>query len=114
MAVEADRRYLHAMPTDAHPPVVTAPSTEALDRHDEPPVVARMVIEIRSDGTRTIARGAMEDVTLGQKVAIEAEGASPAMLAASLLRSLAQLPFQAMRTNSILKTAVRALLPKKR
>jgi hypothetical protein len=59
---------------------------------DEPPVVARMVIEIRSDGSRTIARGALEDVSTGQRAAIEAQGTSPIQLAFALARSLGQLP----------------------
>jgi len=58
----------------------------------EPPVVARMVIEIRSDGSRTIARGALEDVTTGQTAKIDAHGTSPIQLAFALARSLTQLP----------------------
>lgn len=54
----------------------------------EPPVVARLVVEIRSDGSRTIARGALDDVLGGEKVAVEARGTTPAALAASLIRSL--------------------------
>ena len=54
----------------------------------EPPVVTRLVIEIRSDGSRTIARGAVEDARTGEKVELHAEGASPLLLIASLLRSL--------------------------
>ncbi len=60
----------------------------ALAERQEPPVVARLVVEIRSDGTRTIARGALQDATLGQEVAIKAEGATPLALAASLMRSM--------------------------
>jgi hypothetical protein len=84
-------------------------------REDEPPVVARMVIEIRSDGTRTIARGVMEDETLGQRVAVEAEGTTPAMLAASLVRSLAKLPILMTPAERAVRL-VRALLgpPRKR
>jgi hypothetical protein len=59
---------------------------------DDLPVVARLVVEIRSDGRRTIARGAAEDRASGQKVAIEARGDSPAMLAVALARSLFKLP----------------------
>jgi hypothetical protein len=59
---------------------------------DEPPVVARFMVEIRSDGTRTIARGALEDVANGEAAAIEAHGSTPAMLAASLLKSLLSSP----------------------
>jgi hypothetical protein len=54
----------------------------------EPPVVARLVVEIRSDGSRTIARGALDDVLGGEKVAVEARGTTPAALAASLIRSM--------------------------
>jgi hypothetical protein len=59
---------------------------------EEPPVVARFMVEIRSDGTRTIARGALEDVANGESAAIEARGTTPAMLAASLLKSLLASP----------------------
>jgi hypothetical protein len=50
------------------------------------------MVEIRSDGTRTIARGALDDVANGEKAAIEAHGTTPAMLAASLLKSLLASP----------------------
>ncbi len=59
---------------------------------EEPPVVARMVIEIRSDGSRTVARGALEDVDSGERVSIEARGDTPLGLAASLLKSMAEAP----------------------
>jgi hypothetical protein len=58
----------------------------------EPPVVARFMVEIRSDGSRTIARGALDDVANGESAAIEARGSTPAMLAASLLKSLLASP----------------------
>ena len=58
----------------------------------EPPVVARLVIEIRSDGSRTIARGLAEDVARGEKVQIDASGATPLQLLFSLLKSLKDLP----------------------
>ncbi len=64
---------------------------ELKDTH-EPPVVARLVVEIRSDGTRTIARGAIEDAQRGDKVAIEARGDTPIQLAIALARSLTSLP----------------------
>jgi hypothetical protein len=63
----------------------------------EPPVVARMIVEIRSDGSRTIARGALEDVATGHRAAIEAKGGTPFQLALSLVRSLGQLPRFALR-----------------
>lgn len=63
------------------------------------PVVARLVVEIRSDGTRTIARGALEDNASGQRVAIEANGASPLALARELAKSLVTLPALALRRD---------------
>jgi hypothetical protein len=66
-------------------------------------VVARMVVEIRSDGVRTIARGALEDATSGERVAIEARGSTPMALAASLAKSMFSAPVLA-------KQAVRALI----
>ena len=61
-------------------------------RDEELPVVARLVVEIRSDGRRTIARGALEDAATQQKVAVEARGDSPVQLALALARSLVSLP----------------------
>ncbi len=66
---------------------------------DDLPVVARLVIEIRSDGTRTIARGGLEQAALVgddgplERVAIEARGGSPAALAADLMRAIITTPF---------------------
>jgi hypothetical protein len=57
------------------------------------PVVARLIVEIRSDGTRTLARGALEDMATGERVALEAKGGSPIQLAASLAGSLLTSPF---------------------
>ena len=74
----------------------------------EPPVVARLVVEIRSDGSRTIARGAMEDVVSGQRTTVEARGDSPLQLAIALARSLTQLPRLGARS------AIRGLLGKRR
>lgn len=71
---------------------------------DQPPVVARLVVEIRSDGSRTIARGAIEDVATGQKVAVEAKGSSPLSLAMAMARSM-------FRAPALARTAARALLP---
>ena len=64
------------------------PAEAVVEHPGEPPVVARLVVEIRSDGTRTIARGALQDASIGQEVAIQAEGTTPLALAASLVRSL--------------------------
>ena len=70
----------------------------------EPPVVARLVVEIRSDGTRTIARGAAEDLSVGERVQIEARGNSPLELALSLLKALREVPALARSfTRGLLK-----------
>ena len=71
----------------------------------EPPVVARLVIEIRSDGTRTIARGLAEDVARGEKVSIDAAGATPLQLVLSLMKSLKDIP-------SLARSFARGLLKK--
>jgi hypothetical protein len=87
--------------------LVEAPPTE-LESQTEPPVVARLVVEIRSDGSRTIARGAIEDTATGQRTTIEARGDSPIQLAIALARSLTQLPRMATRS------AIRGLLGRRR
>lgn len=74
----------------------------------EPPVVARMIVEIRSDGSRTIARGAVEDVSTGQRTTLEARGDSPIQLAIALARSLTQLPRLTARS------AIRGLLGRRK
>ncbi len=88
--------------------VGSARDADALERTDELPVVARLIVEIRSDGSRTIARGALEDAQRGDRVAIEARGDSPLQLAIALARSLTQLPRLSARS------AVRGLLGKRR
>lgn len=70
--------------------IATAPSPapELRPTDDDLPVVARLIVEIRSDGSRTIARGALEDANLGQRVAVEARGDSPLALALALAKSI--------------------------
>lgn len=75
---------------------MSVPSRSDDDRVDDAsadalPVVARMVVEIRSDGRRTIARGALEDPD-GNRVAVEARGTTPLMLARELASALWKLP----------------------
>ena len=77
---------------DAKPVRVGESKPVPAGEEDLPPVVARLVVEIRSDGRRTIARGAMEDLTTQQRVAIEARGTTPLSLAASLAKSIFSLP----------------------
>ena len=69
----------------------------------EPPVVARLVVEIRSDGSRTIARGVLEDASTNQTAAVHAEGTTPAQLARSLAATLFTLPISAARMARALK-----------
>jgi hypothetical protein len=77
------------------PSVVRAAEDHLAEEPNDPPVVARLIVELRSDGSRTVARGAMEDVLRGEKVAVEARGTTPAALAASLIRSLFSAPLLA-------------------
>ena len=78
--------------------VATRGSTAAItEASDELPVVARLVIEVRSDGTRTIARGALE--ADGQASQLEARGGSPAQLARSLSRALLAAPMLLRRPS---------------
>src|SRR5262245_54748473 len=77
-------------------------AVEAGPADDDLPVVARLVVEIRSDGKRTVARGAMEDVASGERVAIEARGASPLQLAMQLAKSMWQVPKLAFRVRGLL------------
>jgi hypothetical protein len=82
-------------------------TSEVAEAPPEPPVVARLVVEIRSDGSRTIARGAMEDVTSGERVAVEARGDSPMSLALQLAKAMFKGPTLAARI-------ARGLLPGRR
>ncbi|HEY2735550.1 MAG TPA: hypothetical protein VGI70_16250 [Polyangiales bacterium] len=59
---------------------------------DEPPVVAQLMIEIRSDGSRTIARGALNDLRSGESAQVHAEGRTPTELMLSLAQALIALP----------------------
>ena len=65
-----------------------------------------MVVEIRSDGFRTIARGALEDASTGDKVAVVARGTTPMALAASLAKTIFSAPMLA-------KHAVRSLIQRR-
>ena len=67
---------------------VEAKGSTLMEEPDLPPVVARMVVEIRSDGTRTVARGALEDRVRGETVQLRLESGSPLSLAKKLTESL--------------------------
>lgn len=75
--------------------VVRVGTTAPVPEGEEPPVVARLMVEIRSDGSRTIARGAVEDIASGERVAVEARGTTPGQLAASLARTVFATPMLA-------------------
>jgi hypothetical protein len=95
-------------------PIVQSPGQHNLKTPDDDlPVVARLVIEVRSDGTRTVARGALEDQSTGQRVAIQAEGTTPASLASSLMGSLVKLPFfgRTRAVPTMVRQALKALRP---
>lgn len=92
----ARRAHEHAL-------TVNKQAAPLVEEGPEPPVVARLVVEIRSDGSRTIARGAIEDHATGERAAIEARGTTPAELAASLAKSVFSMPVLAA-------AAVRAVL----
>ena len=103
-----ERRTRSGAKVDDKPEVLAARRDQPLEVSDEPPVVARLIVEIRSDGSRTIARGAIEDVASGQRTAIEARGNSPIQLALALARSLGSLPRLAARST------IRGLLGRKK
>jgi hypothetical protein len=73
--------------------VTTTPGQSLPASLEDLPVVARLIVEIRSDGSRTIARGAMEDAASDTRVAIEASGASPLELALGLAKSMLAAPW---------------------
>jgi hypothetical protein len=89
--------------------VTTTPDQTLPATADELPVVARLIVEVRSDGSRTVARGAMEDAASDTRVAIEASGASPLELALGLAKSILAAPW--LRRKMVLG-GVRALLRK--
>jgi len=96
-----------APPLDARIVDARASDRDLAEEAGLPPVVARMVVEIRSDGSRTVARGALEDMASGERVALRADGSTPLALASALAKSLLKTPLFA-------KQAVRALLQPRR
>lgn len=82
---------------------------------DELPVVARMVVEIRSDGTRTVARGALDDRVADQKVALEIEAGSLLSLTKSLAKAMLDVPSLArLAVRGSWRKATRRLPPRLR
>lgn len=85
-------------------------AARALQTEVEPPVVARLVVEIRSDGTTTIARAGLSDELKGESTVLEARGSTPVALALSLARHLIDLtrPLlpRAARQHASLSTSI--------
>jgi hypothetical protein len=96
-------------PNDSDKPVRTSSSAELPVAAEELPVVARLIVEVRSDGSRTVARGAMEDAASGTRAAIEAAGSTPLELAMTLAKSIVSAPWFA---RQIVRSGVRGLLRK--
>jgi hypothetical protein len=72
----------------------------------ELPIVARLIVEVRSDGRRTVARGLIEDTTTGRRTQLAASGANPVALLATVLdagRTFAGLAWQAARKAARLR-----------
>ncbi len=92
----------------AKPAVVAKTPDRAIAEGEDLPVVARLIVEVRSDGKRTIARGAMEDAATGMKASIEASGSSPLELALALAKSMLQIP---ALTRQAVGKRFRRLLP---
>ena len=78
------------------------------ERVDEPPVVARLMVEIRSDGSQTIARGALEDMNTGQSVGVEARGETPLGMAFSLARTITRGPAFARTAARSMRQSIEA------
>jgi hypothetical protein len=78
-------------------PIDIQPSTPGL-----PPVVARVVVELRSDGTRTVACASVQNAFLGQGVSVQAESRAPIKLALALLRTAERLPFLGPKVAKLL------------
>ncbi len=87
-------------------------SSELEEADKELPVVARLVVEIRSDGSRTVARGAMKDELGGEQVAVVARGNSPLELAAQLTKSLVTMPLTAGQLAKAMLNARRETPPR--
>jgi hypothetical protein len=96
-------------PPDDNKPVATTPERGLPVAADELPVVARLIVEVRSDGSRTVARGAMEDAASGTRAAIEAAGSTPLELALTLAKSIMSAPWFG---RHLARSGVRALLRK--
>lgn len=96
--------------SDQDKPAIAPATSQVPAVEEDLPVVARLIVEVRSDGTRTVARGAMEDVASGTRAAIEAAGSTPLELAMTLARSMVSAPWFA---RNLVRSGVRGLLRKR-
>lgn len=72
------------------PPGALQPSSvppDVANLADPLPVVARLVVEVRSDGSRTVARGLIEDLASGERTVIEAGAESGRALLTMLVQA---------------------------
>lgn len=106
MCGERDRREAMTKVSDELP-VATSPEATLPTQGDDLPVVARLIVEVRSNGFRTVARGAMEDASTGARAAVEAAGSTPLELALGLAKSLFAAPWLRDRIG---RAGVRRLL----
>ena len=70
--------------------------------------MARMMIEVRSDGIRTSARGAFEDLQNDEKTAIELPPMTPMQLSAALSATIGK---ALAESPGIARMALRSLVP---
>ena len=92
MARDSLMRELGGIVLEQMRDALTKRPASSVAQTDEPPVVAQLMIEIRSDGSRTIARGALNDLRTNESAQIHAEGRTPADLMLSLASSIVALP----------------------
>lgn len=78
-----------------------------IEKREEPPVVAQLMIEIRSDGSHTIARGALNDLRNNETAQVHAEGRTPHELMMSLAGSLLSLPSSLLSGSRHAKASVK-------
>jgi hypothetical protein len=97
--------------SEVHEPTRALSSSHGFELTEEaglPPVVARMVVEIRSDGSKTVARGALIDLVTGERVALQANAATPIALAKELSKMILKTP---MLATEMARQAALGLLP---
>ena len=76
-------------------------------RHASAKTSRRSASHRSSHGSHTIARGAAEDAQTGERVSVQAEGATPLALILSLLKSALELP-------TLARTFAKGFLPSRK